>query len=267
MSSGNEKIVIRHEDLPYARGAIVPSVGGRLPSRIVPAKVLFLCSSAVFLIVALSVLWYWTRPTWLERVAAAADRSVVQIKVSEGLGTGFVVSSIGSKHLVLTNRHVVTEEKGWMFKTQVLADHCRVVLNSGEEHTGQVVGLPKDPEIDLALVLVESPNLWPLGRLREFQEIRQGERVAAVGHPLGITFSLTEGIISAKKDGFWLVTDAQINPGNSGGPLIDESLAVVGVNTLHMGHGIGASIRADFVRQRSVWDYRKDVSDLLDQCR
>ena len=82
---------------------------------------------------------------------------------------------------------------------------------------------------------------------------RQGTKVFAIGSPLGITDSLTSGIIT-KPDKNYLVTDARILPGNSGGPLVDEQGNVLGVNTAvvstgQFADGLGLAIYATYIRR------------------
>jgi S1-C subfamily serine protease len=133
--------------------------------------------------------------------------------------------------------------------------------------TGQVVGLPQDGEIDLALLEVVGSGLRPLGRIAPFGDIRTGERVVAIGHPLGLDYTITDGIVSAKRSGLLLQTSAAINPGNSGGPLVNRSGHVVGVNTMTVdpeaGHGLGFAVRADLVLSDQAWTFSRDVRALL----
>lgn len=206
--------------------------------------------------------WLVMRPSgsWTERISAAADRSVVRIDVGEQIGTGFVVASAGSRHLLLTNRHVVNTEQ-----------QVRVVLRSGRHATGAVAGHAADPEVDLALVVVDIPGLRPLGPIASFASVRSGMEVAAVGHPLGLEYTITDGIISAKRGGMLLQTSTPINPGNSGGPLINRHGEIVGVNTMmvapEQGQSLAFAFRADLLRDREQWEFTMDVSDLLGRVR
>ncbi len=200
----------------------------------------------------------WPRRTWLERAASSADRSVVRIENQQSLGAGFVISSYGAKKLILTNRHVVGS-----------TPRCRVLLRSGRDAGGVVVGVPFNADVDLALVLVDSPELTPLGRIGSFENVKTGEEVVAIGHPLGLDYTLTTGIISAKRGGLELQSSAPISPGNSGGPLISKSGYIVGVNTRTIapasGTSLGFATRADYVLDRVKWNYSRDIGMLLDR--
>ncbi len=217
---------------------------------------------------------FWPRQPWLVRLAHAADYGVVKIQTSQGIGTGFVIASRGNRHLLLTNRHVITVEGGFLIFTFDSPENpCAVLLRTGEKLTGYLAAVPKDNAVDLALLLVESDVLRPLGKLRRFEEIQQGEPVAEIGHPLDYEFSIADGIVSRKWQGMYVLTNALINHGNSGGPLIDAEGKLLGVVTGVFKpdelSGIGVATRADYVLRTADWEYSKDVdvSDLLPQLK
>lgn len=227
----------------------------------------------IFLPVGCLMLLYfsaWTRPpqsNWTEQIAATSDRSIVQIQTENGLGTGFVIASRGVRQLILTNRHVVASPVAGEAGIDPVANRCLVVLRNGQSIMGRLVGLPRDPNLDLALLEISVPGLRPLGEIAPFSDVRVGQHVVAVGHPHGLDFTVTDGIVSAKREGLLIQTSAAINPGNSGGPLIDEHLRVIGVNTLALrpdvAHGLGFAIRADIATDRTAWETSGDVADLL----
>jgi serine protease Do len=149
-------------------------------------------------------------------------------------GSGFVVSRDG---YILTNNHVVGD-----------ADRVKVTLSDHREFKARVVG--GDPTTDVAVIKIEGRDL-PTAVLGEDSTARVGDWVMAVGNPLGLDFTVTAGIISAKGrsgrdlpgllDGGaagpryaisdFLQTDAAINPGNSGGPLLNTRGEVIGINS------------------------------------
>lgn len=200
---------------------------------------------------------------WLQDVGRSAKDSVVKLKTEQGHGTGFVVAAQGNRRLILTNRHVLTVEQGFLFTTKTMVPRCQVTLATGEEVVGFLVGFPSDPNTDLALVAVECPALRPLV-VRRFEDIAVGEPVAAVGHPLECDLTVTNGIVSARPDPF-IQHNAAINPGNSGGPLYDQQGRVIGVNTAvrRESQGLCFSTRADIILQSQLWVIDPAIKDLI----
>jgi S1-C subfamily serine protease len=201
---------------------------------------------------------------WVERIVVGARHSIVRIETGSNLGTGFVIGSEDNWHLVLTNRHVVSDDKsepGFGTDSSLAAGGEVRVIKGGQKLTGQVVAVMREPAVDMCLILVRSDSLKPLGPLRPFTQIRQGEEVAAIGHPAGLDFTVTRGTVSAKRDGSIIQTDTALNPGNSGGPLIGKDGAVIGVNTAVMRtneggeslQGISFALRVDVAADASLW--------------
>lgn len=261
-----EKITIRAEDLspPAPLRIELPPKLPVSPQSVQPSRRLYWVLLGLLTLGGLVVAGVFVRYSnqrtvpWTERIATSADRSVVMIQTKKGMGTGFVVASSGDRHLVLTNRHVVGN-----------SSEVTVLLRSGHQTTGTVAGFPNDEEVDLAVVVVSAPGLAPMGRIASFASLNPGMDVAAIGHPLGLDYTITSGIISAKRDGMLIQTSAAISPGNSGGPLVDRDGDVVGVNTKVIdrehAQGLAFAVRADLLFDRTEWQFSSDVSDLLDR--
>ncbi|RPK86243.1 MULTISPECIES: trypsin-like peptidase domain-containing protein [Streptomyces] len=184
--------------------------------------------------------------------------SVVQIDASEGLGSGVVYD--GKGHIV-TNAHVVGDEK--KFKVSVATGEA--VLNASL--------VSSYPEQDLAVIkLDEVPDGLKPAKFGDAEKVEVGQIVLAMGSPLGLSSSVTQGIVSAlgrtvsesRAGGGtgatianMVQTSAAINPGNSGGALVDLDSQVIGIPTLaatdpQMGDsaapGIGFAIPVSMVR-------------------
>jgi len=180
-------------------------------------------------------------PGSVAEVAARIIPSVVSITTRTsnggGTGSGFVLRSDG---YLLTNNHVVADAIG--ADGGQIAGALKVQLSDGRTFEGQIVG--RDPSYDLAVVKVAVTGLTALA-LGDSDKIQVGDPVIAIGSPLGLSGTVTTGIISAKNRAVTtsgstspdnsfinaLQTDAAINPGNSGGPLVDATGAVIGVNS------------------------------------
>lgn len=168
---------------------------------------------------------------------------------TNGGGTGFIITSDG---LIVTNKHVVTDEDG----------KYTVFLADGRDFPATVVD--KDPLNDLAILKIEANSL-PTVELGESKAVKTGQWVVAIGNALGeFSNSLTVGVVSAKerkitassgglseKLSDLIQTDAAINPGNSGGPLVNLKGQVIGINTAVAGNAqnIGFAIPIDLAKK------------------
>lgn len=166
-----------------------------------------------------------------------------------GLGTGMIVSEDG---YILTNEHVSGSKYS----------NCYVTLENGKEYQANV--LWSDSDLDLAIIKINVKGL-PYVSLGDSDKVKPGEKVYAIGNPIGYEFqrTVTSGIISAvdrtikieeeKKVSYMedlIQTDATINPGNSGGPLIDAEGNVIGVNSVKIttAEGIGFAIPINIMK-------------------
>jgi serine protease Do len=169
-------------------------------------------------------------PHFFERFFEFGDAPDVPQGPMRGTGSGVLIDKAG---YVVTNAHVV--EHG---------DKVTVSFGGGKGVPAKVVG--RDPMTDVAVVKIDKPPADAVAaRLGDAQKLRIGEWVLAVGSPLGMSQTVTSGIISGlghTGSGFqftsgqrvrdYIQTDAKINPGNSGGPLVNLAGEVVGINTL-----------------------------------
>ena len=171
-------------------------------------------------------------------VADIAQRvlpSVVSISAETasggGTGTGFVIDSSG---YILTNNHVIADAADGRGLIEVQ-------LNDGTTLEATIVG--RDSSYDLAVLKVNRTGLTAL-TFGDSDQVAVGDSVIAIGSPLGLSGTVTLGIVSAKDRAVTagesagdssfinaIQTDAAINPGNSGGPLVNSAGAVIGVNS------------------------------------
>ena len=173
-----------------------------------------------------------------DSVAGIAQRvlpSVVSISTRSidgaGTGSGFVIDSNG---YILTNNHVISD-------AAQSGGSIQVSLSDGTFYAAKVIG--RDASYDLAVLKIGASGLKAL-QFGDSDAVAVGDSVIAIGSPLGLSGTVTTGIISAKNRAVTagesntesafinaLQTDAAINPGNSGGPLVDATGAVIGVNS------------------------------------
>ncbi len=183
-------------------------------------------------------------------VVARVNPSVVEVETDQGLGSGIVFDGNGD---IVTNYHVIAG-----------GTNLQVVLTNGKHYPATVKGT--FPEDDLAVVHINATGLSP-ATFADSSKLQVGDLVLAIGNPLGLNSSVTEGIISAlgrtvteSQSGTTLSdviqTSAPINPGNSGGALVDLNGNVVGIPTLGLvdqqlggaAAGIGFAIPSNTVR-------------------
>jgi len=163
-----------------------------------------------------------------------ARRSVVTILAGEKQGTGFAFRQSGE---LVTNAHVVGS-----------ARRVDVVLANGSRVEGEVTALDKVHD----LATVKAPiDLTPLRAARKRPRVRSD--VVAIGSPLGLSGSVSEGIVSAVRrrpgEGLSIQTDVAVNPGNSGGPLLDTRGRVLGVTTSRAAAGISFAVPIAYATQ------------------
>jgi len=160
-----------------------------------------------------------------EAVVAKVRPSVVQVNVvtanGKGLGSGVIIDSRG---YIITNNHVIAT-----------AQSIQVVLYDGMSFSAQLVGT--DSLDDLAVLKVTPTSKLIAATLGDSSKLQVGQEVLAIGNPLGITQTVTGGIISALDRPVSTIpdaiqTDAAINPGNSGGALVDLQGNLIGIPTL-----------------------------------
>jgi len=171
---------------------------------------------------------------------AAIAKSVLPVVVSidvsssseQGTGSGVIVRSDAQNSYVLTNNHVAVGAG--------LGSKIQVTFQDQSQASATIVG--RDPSYDLAVLKVDKGN-QPIATLGNSSEVVVGDSVVAIGSPLGLTGTVTSGIISAlnrpvtaggaAESSFInaIQTDAAINPGNSGGPLVNSRGQVIGINS------------------------------------
>ena len=162
---------------------------------------------------------------------------VIQIATPYSTGTGFCLRDT---RLIITNEHVVRGNR-------------RVVVDGGELDKQLVEVLYTDPKYDLAFLEIPENIEIAAIQLGDSKNVSEGDVVIAMGHPFGLKFTATQGIVSNTmhqlNDVNYIQHDAALNPGNSGGPLVNKAGEIIGVNTFVMrdGNSIGFSLPVDYL--------------------
>ncbi|MFH1746714.1 MAG: trypsin-like peptidase domain-containing protein [Planctomycetota bacterium] len=211
---------------------------------------------------------YSTARLPVQSVKLLAERfgeGVVLVSVPGTMGSGFFISETG--HLI-TNFHVIEGE------TRIA---ITVFRKAGDEFKRQkfeeVNIIATNPFLDLALLKVDLPEGYtPVTTyLAADENVRDADAVFAIGNPLGLERSISEGIIGKRNRAdtglVYIQTTTQINPGNSGGPLFNNRGEVIGVTNMKIlgGEGLGFAIPTryviDFLKNRDAFAYNSESSE------
>ncbi len=171
-------------------------------------------------------------------IAEAATPSVVLIKLENGLGSGFVVSKDGK---IVTNLHVIRGAK-----------EATVVAADGREFKNIEV-MAFDVAQDLAVLRIGDHGIKALN-LGDSSSAKPGQHVVAIGHPLGLGNTVSDGLVSAIREltpkRVLLQISAPISPGSSGGPLFNDVGEVIGISTLVIttGQNLNFAVPIDIVK-------------------
>ena len=161
---------------------------------------------------------------------------IVNVQTDVGLGSGAIIRKDG---YIVTNYHVIRD-----------ASVIRVVKKDDNQFAARLVDVDVNADIAVLKISGNHKELW----FADARAVKVGEKVIALGNPLGLSFTVTEGIVSATNrvlpNGIsYVQTDVPINPGNSGGPLMDKNGRIVGINNFKISgfEGIGFAIESEVV--------------------
>jgi serine protease Do len=185
----------------------------------------------------------------VKELVSTFGEGVVLIETPGGLGSGFIINNRG---WCVTNYHVVEGQT----RVAVTIFHRSAQGDFERRSIRDVKILALNPHFDLALLEIPSQEKLPFQPvfIAEDDSHREGDTVFAIGSPLGLERSVSEGIVSTRNRNMegvvYIQTTAQINPGNSGGPLFNDRGQVVGVINMKLsfGEGLGFAIPVSYLR-------------------
>jgi serine protease Do len=201
--------------------------------------------------------------TTIKDAVSRYGEAVVSIETPSGKGSGFIINKEG---YAITNSHVI---QGETRISAILYQNVSGGLSRRRIEDVEIIAI--NPFFDLALIRLTLPDDLKLNHviLGNGDEVHTGDSVFAVGNPLGLERSVTQGIVSSRNrnlDGqLYLQTDTAINPGNSGGPLFNQRGEVIGVTSLgaradmadNLGFAIPIGYVKDFLRNREAFSFDK----------
>ncbi len=202
------------------------------------------------------------KPTPVKDLVRRFGEAVISIETPSGKGSGFILNEEG---FAVTNHHVIDGE------TRISAFLYENTPNGlRRRRIDDVAIVALNPFVDLALLKLPPQKDLKLGHvyLGSLDDINAGDGVFAVGNPLGLERSVSQGIVSTRNRNFeglvYLQTDTAINPGNSGGPLFNLRGEVIGVTNMkltfgeNLGFAIPINYVKDFLRNREAFSFDKD---------
>jgi len=163
---------------------------------------------------------------------------IIQIATQTGTGTGFYLKEFD---VIVTNDHVVHDNAEVTIAGKTFEKTLSRVWYTDRKH-------------DLAFLQAPANAELPEIRLGQYEALKDGDEVLAIGHPFGFNYSATQGVISKVdriRDGLkFIQIDAAINPGNSGGPLVNANGEVIGVNSFKIqgGDNLGFALPVNYLR-------------------
>ena len=174
----------------------------------------------------------------------------------QACGAGAIVSADDRGCLILTSRHVIDAICRDDDQNQVV----QISAQDGQQAIARVVGIHQSLDLALLLVRREAATAEFVQPVREYAGIEIGEQVFVIGHPEGLEFSISNGLISQKRSKELLQISAPISPGNSGGPVYDNRGCLVGIvqcvldKTRHPNaENLNFAVRADVLQNSEDW--------------
>jgi serine protease Do len=189
--------------------------------------------------------------------------AVIKVSTPGGLGSGVIISPDG---YAITNAHVIQGERA--LRATVWFRQADGSLKRADIDDVEIEAV--NSAMDMALIKIKHPDGKPfeVAPVEQDESVEAGQRVFAIGNPLGLERTLTEGVVSVpamQMEGrTYIQTDTPINPGNSGGPLFNLRGEVVGITNMKItrGENVGFAIPSrylkDFVRHREAFAFDKN---------
>lgn len=175
----------------------------------------------------------------MQAIIESFQPAIIQIATQGGTGTGFYIKEFD---IIITNNHVVDINAEVTIAGKIFDKMMSRVWYTDRKH-------------DLAFLEAPKNIAFPDLRLGRYESMKDGDDVVAIGHPYGLNYTATQGVISKVdriRDGLkFIQIDAAINPGNSGGPLVNNNGEVIGVNSfiIRGGDNLGFALPVNYLRE------------------
>lgn len=181
-------------------------------------------------------------------------------------GAGVIVKASKDGCLILTSKHIIDAVSNYQNEDQIVT----ISLQDSQQAIAKVVGMHNI--LDLSLLWVQNTGDGPefLQPIRNYNTIEAGESVFVIGHPEGLTFSISNGLVAQKRYEELIQISAPVSPGNSGGPVYDEYGNLIGIvqsvldkAKIPNAENLNFAVRADVLTNLDTWSLTKDGVDAI----
>lgn len=192
----------------------------------------------------------------MQKIINKYKEVVIQISTPKATGTGFYIKDYD---LIITNQHVVDE-------------YAHVVVQGILFESISANVLYRDSKYDIAFIKLPKNFKFPNIKISMKQTLKEGDTVIVIGHPYGLNYTATQGIVSKverlQRGLKYIQIDAATNPGNSGGPLVNSKGEVIGINTLKIleGDNLSFALPVSYLLE-SLNEYEKYYGQLAIRCK
>jgi S1-C subfamily serine protease len=180
-------------------------------------------------------------------------------------GAGAIIAIRKEGCLVLTSKHIIDALVDYQNEKQDVV----ISLNDGQLTNAKVVGIHRDLDLSLLLISKMEDTIYYLQPIRKYNTIEAGESVFVIGHPEGLAFSISNGLVSQKRNEELIQISAPVSPGNSGGPVYDEYGNLIGIVQSVLdktkkpnAENLNFAVRADAIFKKENW-YLTDIGNKL----
>ena len=206
-----------------------------------------------------------TGPFSAKDIASSFSPMVVEIHSDEmegkinndrTFGAGVIVNIFKDGCLILTSRHVIDAVSNYQNENQIVV----ISLQDGQQAIAKIVGMHNKLDLSLLWIRKTIDNLKFLQPIRNYNTIKAGESVYVIGHPEGLAYSISNGLVSQKRNEELIQISAPVSPGNSGGPVYDENGNLIGIIQSVLdktkkpnAENLNFAVRADVLKNSDSW--------------
>ncbi len=181
-------------------------------------------------------------------------------------GAGVIIAILKEECLIMSSKHVIDAISDYQNENQIVP----ISLHDGQQAIAKVVGMHKTLDLSLLWINKTRDNIKFLQPVRNYNTIEVGESVFVIGHPEGLAFSISNGLVSQKRNEKFIQISAPVSPGNSGGPVYDEYGNLIGIVQSALdktkkpnAENLNFAVRADALIKKENWSLTDIGANLI----